>query len=34
MIGSAEMVDDVDTYTRHVYEHPATPNMKRMGSER
>lgn len=34
VIGSAEMIDDVDTYTRHVYEHPASPNMKKMGGER
>ncbi len=34
MIGSAQMVDDADTYTRHVYEHPASPNMKKMSAER
>ena len=34
VIGSAQMVDDSDTYTRHVYEHPASPNMKKMSAER
>ncbi|MBS0389003.1 MAG: GGDEF domain-containing protein, partial [Proteobacteria bacterium] len=34
VVGTAEMVDDVDTYTRHVYEHPASPNMKKMGGDR
>ena len=32
--GSAELIDDADTYTRHVFEHPASPNMKKMGAER
>ena len=34
VIGSAERVGDADTYTRHVFEHPAAPNMKKMGAER
>ncbi len=34
VIGTAQLVDDADTYTRHVYEHPASPNMKKMSGER
>ncbi|MGH8253477.1 MAG: GGDEF domain-containing protein, partial [Steroidobacteraceae bacterium] len=34
VIGSMQMVDDTDTYTRHVYEHPASPNIKKMAAER